>query len=594
MRPLSSAIAVLKFLRNATLAFVLVTPAVRADAPPVAADYAVQIDVPTTLRALIEDNLDLIRWRGSERTSELQLRRLVRLAPDQIRALLATEGYYTPDVRATLAKDGHQWKVKLEIIPGTLAHVDRVDLQLRGSIEEDTPALEERLSRVRIAWGLPPGSVFRQAAWESAKRGALKALLLERFPSASIAESQAEVDPATQTVHLVVNIDSGPVVTFGKLEIEGLKRYPESLIRSVNPIVEGEPYSQVRLLELQARLQDSPYFTDVNVGIKDASMEAGGVPVQVAVTEQPSKKLGFGIGVSTDTGLRGQTDYRDLDFLNRTWQLTGALKLEQKKQSLGGEIQLPPGDKTYRDSVSALAERTDIEGQETQKLVLGGKRRFIEGKTETVYSVRYWSELQNAGNTATTRNKALSLSWAWTRRDVDSLLFPTRGYIVNVQTDGALKSVMSTQNFVRAYSRGVLFYPLSPHDQLIVRGELGRVLAGRREGIPSDFLFRTGGDQTIRGYAYQSLGVEQGSAIVGGRYVALASAEYVHWLSSNWGAAIFFDRGTATDSLSPLNVVSGYGTGVRWKSPVGPLKVDLAYGHQTQKFRLHFSVGFNF
>ena len=114
-----------------------------------------------------------------------------------------------------------------------------------------------------------------------------------------------------------------------------------------------------------------------------------------------------------------------------------------------------------------------------------------------VYSVRYWSELQDAGNTATTRNKALSLSWAWTRRDVDSLLFPTRGYIVNVQTDGALKSVMSTQNFVRVYSRGVLFYPLSPHDQLIVRGELGRVLAGRREGIPSDFLFRTGGDLSL-------------------------------------------------------------------------------------------------
>ena len=570
------------------------TTCVHAEDTPAATQYAVHLDVPSNLRHLLQDNLDLIRWRGSERTSELQLRRLVRLAPEQARELLATEGYYAPEIHSEIAHDGDQWNVTLDIAPGDLTRVDRVDLQLSGPITKDDPAHTKRLASMRTAWSLPTGSVFRQGDWASAKRGALSALVLERFPAASIADSKAEVDPRTQTVNLKIVIDSGPAIFFGDLEIEGLKRYPENLIRSGNPIVAGEPYSQTRLMALQTLLQDSPYFSDASVVIDDLPTQAGRVPVRVAVTEQPSKKLGFGIGVSTDTGLRGQIDYRDLDFFDRTWLLNGTVKLEQKNQSLGGDIKLAPSDKTYRDSLSVLGERTDIEGLETQNFVLGGNRRFFVGKTETVYSLCYWSESQSTGDTTSAHNKALSLSLAWTRRDVDDMLFPTRGYLVNVQADGALKSVLSTQDFMRGYGRAVLFYPLSKRDQFIIRGELGMISAASRKGIPSDFLFRTGGDQTIRGYAYQSLGVIQDSAIVGVRYLALASTEYVHWLDNNWGAAFFYDRGTATDSLNNVKFVSGYGSGVRWKSPVGPLKVDLAYGEETRKFRLHFSIGFSF
>ena len=113
-------------------------------------------------------------------------------------------------------------------------------------------------------------------------------------------------------------------------------------------------------------------------------------------------------------------------------------------------------------------------------------------------------------------------------------------------------------------------------------------------GIPSDFLFRTGGDKTVRGYAYQSLGVADGSAVVGGRYVAVAGAEYVRWLTDKWGAALFVDHGGAGDTWRDTKLVTGYGLGARWKSPVGPLNVDLAYGQEERKYRVHFSVGFSF
>ncbi|MGZ5096405.1 MAG: BamA/TamA family outer membrane protein, partial [Burkholderiales bacterium] len=108
------------------------------------------------------------------------------------------------------------------------------------------------------------------------------------------------------------------------------------------------------------------------------------------------------------------------------------------------------------------------------------------------------------------------------------------------------------------------------------------------------FLFRTGGDQTIRGYAFESIGVPQGSAIVGGRYLALASIEYTRWVTDTLGGAMFVDAGDAVDEISAFHAAVGYGIGLRWRSPVGPVRGDIAYGERTAKVRLHFSVGFNF
>ena len=298
--------------------------------------------------------------------------------------------------------------------------------------------------------------------------------------------------------------------------------------------------------------------------------------------------------MSTDTGPRGLIDYRALNFLDRAWQLGGALKLEQKRQSLGSDLQLPLTEQRYRDSFTTLLEHTDIEGEETQKLVLGGKRTFIREKIETAYGLRYFLENQYIAGASSAHSAALSPSYSWTFRDVDQLLYPTSGYVFNFQADTATRAILSDQDFFRGYSRLVYFYPFGKSDQLLLRGELGAVAASSRKGIPSDFLFRTGGDQTVRGYAYQSLGVAEGSAIVGGRYLATASAEYVHWLTSRWGAGLFVDGGNAVDDWDLVHPVYGYGLGARWKSPVGPLNLDLAYGEAVRQMRIHFSVGFNF
>jgi translocation and assembly module TamA len=188
----------------------------------------------------------------------------------------------------------------------------------------------------------------------------------------------------------------------------------------------------------------------------------------------------------------------------------------------------------------------------------------------------------------------LTANTSWTRRAVDNLLYPTHGYLLNFQLDGAHHALLSDQSFLRTYAKGVRYISLAEKDNLVLRAELGAVAAGSRFGIPSDFLFRTGGDQSVRGYKYQTLGVPEGDAIVGGRYLAVGSVEYIHWFKPKWGAALFYDRGDAADTTDTLRPVAGYGVGVRWRSPVGAVNLDVAYGEQTGEYRLHFTLGLVF
>jgi translocation and assembly module TamA len=558
-------------------------------------DYAIEMQVPLAQRSMMESHLDLYRWRDNERMDENQLRRLVRLAPAQIAEFLATLGYYDPQISVSLeSSEDDKWRVLVTIVPGEVVRVGSIDLQLKGPLADGSTQSRQRLSAIQQSWSLGENAVFRHEDWEAAKRNALKSLLLDGFPAATVAESHATVDQVSRTVNLQVVLDSGPAFTFGALDVKGLKRYPMSIVERLNPIRPGDPYSQARLLELQSRLQDSAYFAGATVTVEADAERNLLVPIQVEVTENLSRKLGFGMGLSTDVGGRGQVDYRDLNFLDRAWRLSSALKLDSRSQSLGAEVQLPLTEDGYRDSVSSLMERADIQGEITNKLVLGGKRSLSRGKNESSYGVRYFLEQQEVAGVRNEPATALVPNYSWTRRDVDNLVYPTQGYLLTLQADVAAKSLFSDRDFVRGYGRIVYFYPMGKRDQLVLRGELGAVASEGRDGIPTDFLFRTGGDQTVRGYAYQSLGISERNAIVGGRYLAVASAEYVHWFVPQWGAAAFVDWGNAADSLGDLKPVRGYGVGARWKSPVGPLNLDVAYGDKTQALRLHFSVGFSF
>jgi translocation and assembly module TamA len=163
---------------------------------------------------------------------------------------------------------------------------------------------------------------------------------------------------------------------------------------------------------------------------------------------------------------------------------------------------------------------------------------------------------------------------------------------LNVQFTGAPLTSTANGSFLQSHVKTQAYYPITSSTQLIARAEIG--LVNGKNSAPELYLFRAGGDQSVRGYAYQSLGVTEGDATVGGRYIATGSVEVVQWLTSQWGAAVFVDAGNAANSLQDLSPVYGYGVGARWKSPLGPIGADIAYGESTGEYRFHFNIGVAF
>lgn len=581
--------ALLALLARLTAAALLLAASVVAAQP---FRYTVTLAVPEDQRKLLEDNLEIYTARQNPRMDAEQLRLLVKRTPEQIRGLLATEGFYTPAVEPSLEERGGAWIARFNVAPGDTSKVSRVDIELSGAIGPDERAA--RLARMRERWPLKAGMVFRQAQWEESKRAVLQVLLTDTYPAATIASSEASVDPQTRTVSLRMTLDSGPAFSFGQMQVSGLKRYPRSIVERLNVLLPGTPYSQAKVLEFQSRLQDSRYFSSALVTADIDPARADDATVQVQLVEVASRKLGFGAGASTNTGLRGQVEYEDLNFMNRALRLSSLLKLENKTQLLSGNLEFPRAADGALDSLNALTERTDISGQTTRKLALGARRARAIGDTETATGLQFVTERQDIAGAPGDAQQALVPSYTWTRRKVDNMLYPSEGFLLSAQIGAAARVLASDQDFLRLYAKATHYRKVGKSGGLILRGELGSTLAKSRLGIPSNFLFRTGGDQSVRGYAYQSLGVKSGDAVVGGRYLALASAEYVQWLTPNWGAALFYDAGTATDSLRNLKPVHGYGIGARWRSPVGLLNLDLAYGQEVKRMRMHFSVGIFF
>ena len=264
---------------------------------------------------------------------------------------------------------------------------------------------------------------------------------------------------------------------------------------------------------------------------------------------------------------------------------------------------LPPGiqqggwfaEMPYKDSVGVLAEHSILENDNFTRFAVAGYRHWYIEKFELQAGLSYQVEKQFPTGAPVTYARALAPVVTVTWRNVDSLFDPKRGGVLNVQFAAGSRLA----RFHRGFREDVRPVPV-----LVSAGQDGPAAgcasswAARsptsREAIPDDFLFRAGGSRSNRGYAYQSLGVQQGAAIVGGRYLETGTVEYVHWLDDTWGAATFMDVGTAADSPQKLDALKSYGVGARYKTPAGPFALDLAYADRDRKFRLSFSVSIAF
>jgi len=550
---------------------------------PAALASNVALEAPASVRALLAPYVAEEDFAGDRTQIEHHLNQ-------RLPELLATEGYFSP-VLKLVERDG---ALVLMVDPGPRTQVVAVKVDIGGGIDA------ERRRALVDGWTLPAGQPFRQTDWSGAKQDLLAQLLADGHPAARLTDSRAEIDTEARSARLSADYDAGPPYRFGAIEIDGLKRYSPELVARYNETVQsGEPYSEDKLAQLQRTLQSTPYFSSVQVNI-DRQGEPGTdgsvlAPVRLRVREAAPYRMGFGIGASSNTGARVETNFRVADLFHRAWLFNGAVRLEEKKQSAYADIFLPPDQSHNRNSFGTLIENTDIAGLRTARFLVGAQRAFRRDPIDTRLSLTWQTEKQMVGGIPSYTAQALVANGLWTWRRVDNLADPRRGFVVQAQLGGGARALLSDQDFLRLQGRATYYQPLSKRNTLVLRTDLGRTLAPSRVGIPQDYLFRTGGTGSVRGYDYQRLGVQEGTAVVGGRNLLVASAEVDHWLNDRWGIAAFVDAGNAADTMAALRPLAvGVGGGMRWRSPAGPIAVDLGYGERDHRVRLHFFLAIPF
>ncbi|HSO07533.1 MAG TPA: autotransporter assembly complex family protein [Pelomicrobium sp.] len=555
--------------------------------------FAVRIDAPERFQALLQDNLRIVR-RVQEGVNERQFERLSQRAERDIRELLATEGYFSPTVELTVERGADVTTAHYRVLPGEPSIVTEVALEFRGALVEDRWNNAERRELLRESWPLREGQRFRQRLWDAGKSGLVRLLVADRYPLAELAQSEARVDPEARTVKLHVVVDSGPSVTLGEVRIEGLERYPESIVRDLNRIPPGTPFSQELLSDYQRDLLETSYFASAFVTADVDAKRPDNAPIQVTVVEAPLRRVKLGIGFSTDIGFKVEGVYTQRDFFGRPWQWNTGARIAQREQIAFTEVITPRNADGHRYGVGVLTDRQDVQGEVTTS-ISALLRRLTPGRTQEMeIGLAPIYERKQVEDVTTERLKSLPVYASWTRRNVDDLLNPRSGWLLNLRGAAALEGILTDESFVQGAAKAAAFVPFGRRDTLALRAELGRTWASNPESVPSRYLFRTGGTSTVRGYAFESLGVPLGNAIVGGRILGVASAEYTHMFTEQWGAAAFIDAGDAADSLNAFDAKLGYGAGVRWNTPIGPLALDLAYGRDVSEYRVHLTVGFAF
>ena len=560
---------------------------------PATVRFRVVVEAPRAYRSTLEEGLDLARWQRDERVTMALLERLAAEARKAAAETLAADGYFSANVQSRIeAAPGENVIVRIIVEPGPRTLVRDVDLNFEGPVTTDEEG-RKRIAVVRETWRLAPGVAFRQREWDASKDGALSRLARGRYAAAKIVESEARVDPEARTADLKLKLDSGPVFHAGPTVVSGLKRYPPSVVENLNPTRPGEPYDATKLDLYQRRLLETGYFNAVLFTIEPDPGQAAAAPLNVTVIEAPSQRIDTGIAFRTDTGLGVNVDYTNADVFGTARRLRPRVDVNQKEQKVHVTLDTPPAPGGKWNTYSSSVERRDVQGEITREAMVGYAHNWGLESTPSQVAVSAHVERQTIAASTSETNHALFVNYRRTFRTTDDLVLPRSGVLGTAEIGTSVPGLAS-ETFIRARGKVNWLIPFGLRTDLLVRSEAGVVLAESRQRVVSSFLFRTGGDQSIRGYAYESLGVPQGDAIVGGRYLALGSVELTRWITNSLGAAVFVDVGDAFDDPDAFDAALGVGLGVRWRSPIGPFRADVAYGERTEKIRLHFSVGFNF
>jgi len=532
--------------------------------------------------------LGIYQERKSDTLAAARIRRLHERAGDEIRAALQPYGYYRPHIKATLNQREGRWVAHYYIDPGAAVTVANVDVHVTGDAADDP-----EFAKLIEGFPLKRGDPLNHQRYEQAKRAFQRTAAERGYFDQRLTRHEIVVDLETSySADVYLHMDSGRRFRFGTVTLEQDVLDPAFLARYVR-LAPGQPYSTAALLELQAALSGSDYFSDVDVIADPEQAEGYTIPVRVRLTPRKPNKYTFGIGYGTDTGPRGQIGWERRYLNDEGHHIRTELRGSQIERAVTAGYFIPiRNPRTDQLAFTASYTETDVNQTDTEVRRIGVSRTTQRGRLQETLSLTQQNEKfvigEQSGSSA-----LLIPGVTWSHFFGPDRIYTRAGSRTSLDLRGASEHVASDTSLVQARLQTKLILPILEFGRFIARAEAGTTRIDDFNKLPPSLRFFAGGDVSVRGYRYNSLGpTDTNGTVIGGKSLLVGSLEYEQRITGNWSAALFHDVGNALNDFSdPLQ--KGVGLGLRYRTPVGQIRVDVAQARSNPEhpLRLHISIG---
>jgi translocation and assembly module TamA len=515
----------------------------------------------------------------------------LKKAHKDIRQSLQAFGYYGPVINQTFQQNEQDgcWSASFDIQPGNRVTVRNIDISIRGEASSDD-SFQKLISKTDLRAGQP----LRHDHYESLKAGITNLAANRGYFNSHFTRHELSVDPAAGYADINLYFDSGPRFYFGETDVQQAI-IDDTLLQNYLVYRNGQHYTRAAITETSRALSSSGYFAQVLVQPLIDETEDDEVPVRITLTPANRHRYTSSIGYATDTGPRLGLGYKNLRLNRSGHQLASDLSVSSviSKLTLGYTIPLdkPVTDKLrfeagykHEDNDSYRTDTTAISTTRTRQL----NNLWLEEQV-----LAFGRESYKVNGEERNSTTLLMPGIGWSRIIADNPLYPRNGLRVRFNTRGSLDEVVSDVSFLQLMgsAKGILGLPWQ--SRVIGRINTGATFMNSFDELPPSVRFFAGGDISVRGYAYKSLGPENASGDVeGGKNLLVGSLEIEHRFADEWALAVFVDSGNAFDDLR-VDAKTGVGLGIRWRSPVGPIRLDFAFplDESDDRFRVHFTMG---
>ena len=527
------------------------------------------------------------------------LKRLERQGHQKVRQALQPFGYYTPDVAVKLESSAEgSYQFFISVKSGSPVRIGAIRIVVQG------PGAQEKVINDLIAeFPLHKGDRLRQDVYEEGKEVLLKKAISIGYLDATYVKHSVQVTLRKLSAEIELVLETGFKYFFGDITFTGESGFPESFLMRHLAFKKGEPFSQEKIALTQVNLVSSDRFRLVNIMAKKDEAKDNFVPVEIALIPLKQKRVKFGIGYGTDTRIRGQIRYQDFNILGTGQFFDMELKLSDIYQAIGARYIFPSRfdiksltsiklgyehEKTSDKTVEFLA----LEGALTRAFGTGEKTASKE-RLGSIY-LRLQQEDSRAGIEKT--NVFLFMPGVqFSHHQYDNVIRPTNGFRYNLELRGTDQFLGSETGFLQFLGRGEYLISLPQRVTLLTRMQVGATTENEpAQDLPISVRFFAGGDTSVRGYRYQSLGpTDAFGNVVGGKHLLFGSVELEKGIGKDWGIAVFYDIGNAFNSWRKIDFAKGAGIGGRYYTSIGPIRLDIArqIGVRKPDYRIHLVVG---